>query len=135
MQRSNCQAVILGASLARWSEPPVALAPELIAIRTFLRKITNAPILLAVAFVNAQETPTNQWVKAFEADGLDKWDGFAFTGFHNFAGFKLYDRPKLASLPEFRSTARWSPIFGTTRACGIAAPHGTPNSGKPTPNR
>ena len=122
MQRPNCQAVILGASLARWSEPPVALAPELIAIRNYLRQDHRRPDPSGGCLRRCKRRPPTSRSRHLRRKPWKSGMVLPSPAFTTLRASSCTTGQSSRRLPESRLIARWSPIFGTTKACGIAAP-------------
>jgi hypothetical protein len=105
MDRDTCLGVVLGVTQCRWSSPEslAVTAQDLAEKRRYLRQLTDAPILLAVSRVNAQEQVNSEWIKAFGEN--DPWDGYAVVGFCTFRGLRDMGKPKIcreAGVPEDR---------------------------------
>jgi hypothetical protein len=69
---------------------------ELIALREYLRGITDAPMLLSVAAGWIGESTTG-WINSFRADGLTKWDGFAIEGLSGLGRLRSTSRGEVAA--------------------------------------
>jgi len=98
----NIAAIVLGHALAadkststfpRWAQ-------RLDAERAICQALTDAPVYLAVSYVNAHDSEPTRinesgrwWPLAF-GDGLTKWDGFAVYNINGFAWFEFNDLTK-----------------------------------------
>jgi hypothetical protein len=105
IDRDTCVAVVLGYSRCRWTSPEslAVAAQDLAERRRYLKSLTDAPILLAVSRVDAQERVNDLWGKAF-AEG-DPWDGYAFVGFSTFRGLREMGKQTIcrqAGVPDYR---------------------------------